>query len=306
MKKIRLLLFSLIVLFSCHEIQNPGEKIPESDIFNKVIGTDYLEFFAYGDAGKGSTTQFATADQMSLYVNDVTNEIDFILNLGDSFYDDGVISTSDPLWESYFESVYNPSILDMPFYSILGNHDYRGNIDAQMSYVSPNNDRWKMPARYYSFTETLTDNTTIDFFLLDAERMFYGDAEQLAWLDLGLRDSTADWRIVIGHRPLFSYGFHGFNGPLIPRLQPLLNNRADIYIAGHEHDMQLLGPLNDVYYVVTGSAGTSTTTGVDDLTIFAAGRAGFIGFLISQNEIIMRAIETNNGIIYTKILKTKN
>lgn len=298
-----------IILISCNVIENPGELIPDSASYLKDVGTDYLEILAYGDAGKGSEDQQATADFMRSYVIDPDNDIDFIINLGDSFYDDGVASTTDPLWDSYFEDVYDPVVLDMPFYTILGNHDYRGNINAQLNYVSPNSDRWQMPARYYSFIETLPSlpfSTEIEFFFIDTESLFYGDADQLVWLDEELDNSTARWKIVSGHRPLFSYGGHGFNGSLIPRLQPILNNRADIYLAGHEHDLQILGPLNSVYYIVNGSAGDSRTTGVEGLSIFAAGRCGFMTFLISFNELVCRVIETDSGVIYTKILKSKS
>ncbi len=302
-------IFFLLMLFSCQENFSSGELIPASVDYVKTGGTDYLEFIAYGDAGKGSSDQQLTADEMSYYVANsgvyVDNSITFIINLGDSFYDDGVTSTIDPLWNTLFEDVYNSTILDMPFYSILGNHDYRGNIDAQLDYVSPNNDRWLMPNRYYSISKILLDGTKIDFFFLDTELLFYGDAEQLVWIDESLSNSTAHWKIVLGHRPLYSYGSHGMNGALIARLQPILNNRADLYMSGHEHDIQILGPLYDVYHIVNGSAGSSRTTGVGDLTIFAAGRTGFMGFLISNNELVCRVIETSSGVIYTQILKSK-
>jgi acid phosphatase len=305
------LILYIFSLLSCRYIVNPGELIPESDPYIKD-GGEYLELLAYGDAGKGSDNQQWTADDMNSYVSDGSNDIEFIINLGDSFYDNGVSSTSDPLWNSYFEDVYSPMVGNLPFYSILGNHDYRGSIDAQLEYEGANYvldvSGWQMPARYYSFIKTLPDAelTTIEFFFIDTESLFYGDAEQLVWLDNKLSDSTARWKIVAGHRPLFSYGSHGFDGSLIPRLQPLLNNRADIYISGHEHDLQILGPLNNVYYIVNGSAGASSTTGVGDLTVFAAGRSGFMAFLISRDHLVCRIIETNSGVLYSLILKDRS
>lgn len=315
MKILSLIIINIVCLFtllSCKEYFSSGELIPASDPYVKDAGV-YLEFIAYGDAGKGSTEQQLTADEMSYYTSNsgdyIDNSIDFIINLGDSFYEEGVTSTTDPLWNTRFEDIYDAVTLNMPFYCILGNHDYRGNIDAQIDYVSPNNDRWQMPDRYYSKTFTLSDteDTQIDFFFLDTEQIFYGDAEQLVWLDESLSSSTAQWKIVLGHRPLYSYGYHGMNGTLIPRLQPILNNNADLYMSGHEHDIQILGPLYDVYHIVNGSAGASWTTvvGVGDLTIFAAGRTGFMGFLISNDELVCRVIETGSGVIYTQILKSK-
>lgn len=44
---------------------------------------------------------------------------------GDNIYEEGVESVTDPLWSSRYCSVYtDPSILDIPWYAILGNHDY--------------------------------------------------------------------------------------------------------------------------------------------------------------------------------------
>lgn len=300
------LLIFCLVFYSCHNIESPGELIPPYSDFVKEENTEYLEVLIYGDAGKGSPEQQWTADEMSVYVSDVNNDIDFIINLGDSFYEEGVTSVTDSKWNSRFESVFDPAILNMPFFSILGNHDYRGNIDAQLEYISPFNDRWQMPSRYYSVKRTLPDSTEIEFLLIDTESLLYGDAEQLNWIADQLKNSTARWKIVAGHRPLFSYGAHGFNGSLIPRMQPILNNKADIFISGHEHDIQILGPLNEVYYIISGSAGASRNTGIGDLTVFATNRIGFITFLISYNQIICRVIESNSGVIYSSVLLEKS
>ncbi|MDA3850435.1 MAG: metallophosphoesterase, partial [Spirochaetaceae bacterium] len=148
--------------------------------------------------------------------------------------------------------------------------------------------------------------TEIQFIFIDTDRLITGDAEQLDWIDNQLTDSTARWIIVAGHKPLYSYGSHGFNGTLIYRLQPLLDNRADIYIAGHEHDMQILGPINNVYHMVNGSAGETRNTDVGPETIFAASRNGFMVFLFSYNQIICNVVESSTGIIYSQILKEKN
>lgn len=294
------------ILFSCSLEIETGELIPDSIPYDKDIGTDYLEFLVYGDAGKGTTTQNLTADEMASYVSDTENSTDFIINLGDNFYEYGVESVTDPLWNSNFEEMYDPSVLNMPFYSILGNHDYRGNIGAQIDYVSPNNDRWQMPARYYRIeTVSLDDGTQIDFFFLDTERIFYGDAEQITWFKNAISESNAKWKIVSGHRPMYSYGNHGYNAALIMRLQPLIDNNTDLYLAGHEHDMQIIGPVNGVYHFVNGSAGSARSTSIGEMTILAAARAGFMYFLISPTQLVCRVIETGSGVIYTEILKEK-
>ena len=44
-----------------------------------------------------------------------------LLPQGDNIYEDGVESVADPLWTSRYCSVYtDPSLLDIPWYAILG------------------------------------------------------------------------------------------------------------------------------------------------------------------------------------------
>ncbi|AOT08616.1 metallophosphoesterase [Pseudoalteromonas luteoviolacea] len=68
------------------------------------------------------------------------------------------------------------------------------------------------------------------------------DHKQLAWLAKGLKTSTAKWKIVYGHHILWSIGGTKYDeGHVLRRLiLPELCQYADTYIAGHEHDLELL------------------------------------------------------------------
>ncbi|WP_010364615.1 metallophosphoesterase [Pseudoalteromonas citrea] len=68
------------------------------------------------------------------------------------------------------------------------------------------------------------------------------DHKQLAWLANGLKSSTAKWKIVYGHHILWSIGGSKYDeGHVLRRLiLPELCEYADAYIAGHEHDLELL------------------------------------------------------------------
>lgn len=71
----------------------------------------------------------------------------------------------------------------------------------------------------------------------------YGeDHKQLAWLANGLKTSKAKWKIVYGHHILWSIGGTKYDeGHVLRRLiLPELCQYADAYIAGHEHDLELL------------------------------------------------------------------
>ena len=60
-------------------------------------------------------------------------------------------------------------------------------------------------------------------------------------LDKQLQESTAVWRIVIGHHPIRSCGHHGNSDELLAWLDPILHRHGvHAYINGHDHDLQLI------------------------------------------------------------------
>eukprot|EP00487_Bulimina_marginata_P008985 TRINITY_DN331_c0_g1_i3.p1 TRINITY_DN331_c0_g1~~TRINITY_DN331_c0_g1_i3.p1 ORF type:complete len:244 (-),score=79.92 TRINITY_DN331_c0_g1_i3:4-735(-) len=68
------------------------------------------------------------------------------------------------------------------------------------------------------------------------------DLKQLNWLKEGLKTSTAKWKIVYGHHVLWSIGGTKYAEAHVLKklLLPSLCQYADAYIAGHEHDLELL------------------------------------------------------------------
>jgi len=119
------------------------------------------------------------------------NKPDFVLSHGDHFYWSGAQGW-DYRWRTLFEDMYNDSSLYVPWYAVMGNHDYGGGsgicggicwncgrfcenqeemINAlsarfQNSYTSPNNNRWVMPSHYYKRTHSVGE-VTVDIFNID-------------------------------------------------------------------------------------------------------------------------------------------
>ena len=61
--------------------------------------------------------------------------------LGDNFYDSGVTSVTDPLWKTDYFNLYPLSkpALQVPWYAIVGNHDYYNTQNtAQARVTAPN------------------------------------------------------------------------------------------------------------------------------------------------------------------------
>ena len=275
----------------------PGYSIPD-----RKPDRNYVYFIAVGDQGKGGRTQKHVAGLMNEKA--LKDSLHFVITLGDNFYSRGVTSTSDVQWLEKFEAMYDLPCLQVPFYPSLGNHDHRDdNAHHQVEY-SKQNDKWRMPHNYYSFSKKIDAHSAIQFFVLDTyvivstERGEY-DPEQVEWLERELKASTATWKVVYGHHPVFSYGEHGDEKQMNKRVRPLLEKyRVDAYICGHDHDRQFLGPVGGVWYIVSGTASKSRDTRYGKKTIFAETNLGFTWFRVSADEFHVQFINADGEVEY--------
>ena len=102
-----------------------------------------VSFLVVGDWGHaGEGAQRAVAAQMAAAAR--STKADFVISVGDLFYPDGVASVDDPQWRTSFEDVYAQFALYIPWYVVLGNHEYRGNPQAIVDYGRRAR-RWRMP-----------------------------------------------------------------------------------------------------------------------------------------------------------------
>ena len=275
-----------------------------------------VSFIAMGDWGrKGLEHQSEVARQMA--VTGAAIDSQFVLALGDNFYDDGVQSVDDPQWKTSFENIYTAPVLQRPWYVALGNHDYRNNVQAQLDYTKLSA-RWRLPSRCHSFTVRIDAQTTAEFFIMDtspfvgayrAELKYKGvldqrPGDQIKWLEDGLAKSTAQWKFVAGHHPIYSCSKkHGDTDELIRDLNPLLEKyHVQAYFNGHEHDMQHLrvGTLN---YFCSGAASATRPTEKNDKTIFSLGlTSGFLAVTLTSDTMHARFVDENGKEVYAASL----
>jgi acid phosphatase len=268
-----------------------------------------LPFLVVGDWGfDGALKQRDVAGQMGKAATASGSR--FVISVGDNFYQDGVASVSDPHFRASFEDIYAAPSLQTPWHLALGNHDYRGDVDAEIAY-SAGNSRWRMPARYYARTETLPGGEAVDFFFLDTSpfvqryrgtntRIDGQDPKaQLAWFEAALAKSTARWKIVVGHHPVFSGGRdHGSTVELMRDVRPLLDRYGvSAYFFGHDHDLQHI-VVNGVSYFGCGAGADSRPTSMIDGSRFASDHPGFFTGRVSGDRLSFAFIDHTGATLY--------
>ena len=260
--------------------------LPPLEEIRFADGEPSVSFFAIGDTGFGGEILRANAAGMERAAEE--RPVGFALLLGDNFYLEGVQTTEDPRWKEIFEDGFPGKALAVPFYAVLGNHDHRGSLDAQIAYTKQSA-RWKMPARWYTFSMPLKDGASAQFFALDTQPWKSGWAEaseEASWLEGELSRSRARWKIVFGHHPLLSHGSHGPTEAVAERLGPLLERSGvDLVVSGHDHDLQLLRSKSGWLQLVSGAGSSTRDTSWGDDTLFAAASPGFAWVGLGPDEM---------------------
>ncbi len=231
-----------------------------------------VRFVALGDAGEGNPTQYKVAGAIETACA-TRGGCQFALYLGDNFYDVGVSGPGDSQFQTKFEDVYTS--LSFPFYVVLGNHDYGsggaglelGKAKHYIDYAAQSS-KWMFPSRYYNM-----EHPGLSLYALDTNVVFLsGDVDQLNWLRTEQAKSMSEWKIGFGHHPYISNGKHGNAGtyegiPFIPVvsggnvktfMEEGICGKLDVYICGHDHNMQWLQPKCGTEFIVSG-AGAKTT-----------------------------------------------
>ena len=246
-----------------------------------------VRILAFGDFGDGSAAQKQVAEAMLAYHR--RSRFDFAVTVGDNFYSIGMASPDDERWKTWWSDLYDP--LRIPFYATLGNHDWgQPNSPAAEIVFSQRSPSWRMPAAYYTFTAG-----EAQFFAVDTDVI---SEKQLLWLQEELDASKARWKVVYGHHPIYSEGAHEDNNTKIDQLLPLLRDRADIYLAGHDHDMQHLRPEGRLHFFVAGSGGKLRPIEPGPRSLFAKSAHGFAVLEVRGDSLAVAFVDVSGQELY--------
>lgn len=160
-------------------------------------------------------------------------------------------------------------------YVTLGNHDWETSRAAGFAQIEflEKSDKFYMDGPYYT-VKPPAGNGDIELFVIDTsmilasttvyadylnddgsevvtdeiqppeyhtEPLSDADRNQPQWLDDALRNSTAKWKFVIAHHPVWSSAGSKFEEARVLRemILPAMCRYADAYIVGHDHTLEI-------------------------------------------------------------------
>ena len=259
-------------------------KVPE--LFPVSVPGPSVRVVGMGDFGSGSQGQRDVAAAIVALAK--AKPFNFGITFGDNFYPVGMTGTDDPRWRDWWETLYGP--LGVTFYPSLGNHEWYSDdgAAAEIAYHSPT---WNFPSPYYTFTAG-----PVQFFALDTTEI---SEAQILWLDHAIAVSTARWKVVYGHHPIFAPERNAKAGMYMSymqeRLWPVLKGRVDAYLCGHQHAMAHMDPRDGVHFFMSGGGGAPLGKVAKKApgALFAESRFGFLTLDASAAEMRIAIYDTD-------------
>lgn len=272
-KEHRIILYGLLGdTTHCYRVYLPGTlstgvyRAAESSFKTfRAADKPYLNFLAFGDSGSGTEEQLELGRQMEKF------EPDFIVHTGD-LLSEGLDADAD---KQYFLP-YKSMIAKYPMYIALGNHDYgrkynkeEGRRFLRENYIPFHTMPYTgLPPYYYFF-----DDGNARFFVLDTNSFagakwaqpLNASSKQYTWLQHYLARTSAPWKFVVMHEPIYNTGAHASSEQQRALLAPLFEKyKVDIVFQGHDHDYERTRPImggtannaEGVVYVTLGGGGS--------------------------------------------------
>ena len=228
-----------------------------------------------------------TANAMQSYVKEYSPEL--VLNMGDNFYYCGIQNGSDPQINEDFVGLFGS--IRLPWYNILGNHDYGFNPDAQL-WLNQTIPTWIMDSRYYHRRVLLRNGSSrlkplvLNVIALDTNPCVadYRGDDRAKWDPCGLQYPTCEpvpdpcrfhenivqqnctaqlaWfratldSIDADNEWVFVLGHHKANEINVENFQEVIGDpRVHLYLNGHTHNLEHYSIGNDPKYMTTGAGG---------------------------------------------------
>jgi len=310
------------------------------------VGTDVnmkdpsidISFAVIGDWGSNNKIQRSVAKAMEKVARD--NRVDFVVSTGDNFYANfsrtdeprgGVSDINDPQFEETFQRNFVGYLRQVPFLNVLGNHDYMGNVSAQLQY-SRKDWRWVLPSRYYSRKITYPKGS-IRFLFMDTnpyiskyinrprnKRMAVelksqrGQADrQYDWLKKKMESNKADWLFVAGHHPAVAVDtLMEHDATYYMKWLPSMFTAGGVcaYFSGHVHSQQL-GYRKGTMYVLSGAGSRPDLMNPNwknqgRPVFFADNTPGFVIVRLSGRTMVITFYGFDGNALYSALVRRRS
>ena len=274
-----------------------------------VPASGQVRLLVVGDTGTGNENQMAVAAAMEQLCRQGPPP-DGVLMLGDNFYQAGVSGDDDHQWQDKFLKPYgSPCLAGLTFWAVAGNHDYKGNVQAQLDNKT-DGPYLSMPGRMYHLTfggilrVVAMDSNVIDICGISA-------ACTVDFLRTSLPGPGAQiWSVVMGHHPPSSAGLKyrdpwAYPGSTLRAmiLRSLICGKADAWLAGHSHHLEFRrSPDCTTDLLVSGGGGADLyeVDEEDPASLFARSRHGVLELVARPDSLVWTFYDTDLNPLFTE------
>ena len=218
----------------------------------------------------------------------------------------------DAYWQETFDGLDSIG-QSVPLLNATGNHDYLKGLIYRLER------RFSLVHSYYLnsmegvnqvFTLRYKD---VQLFVLDSNREFFYLFTQRAWLKRQLEESTAKWKVVVLHHPLYS--IRGKNNNLIQRwmFDDLIREYdVDLVLQGHEHAYARMTAHDDdeaetPVYVVSHLSPKNYRIEFDErFDKFGSGSRYYQKVVADDEQLILTAYDAVTNALYDSLVITKD
>ncbi|CUG94444.1 acid phosphatase, putative [Bodo saltans] len=131
---------------------------------------------------------------------------------------------------------------------------------------------------------------------------------QLRWFESTLSRSTADVKIVVGHRPLFSAGAkHGSSPYMQKKLEPVMvKYGVSAYLCGDDHELQVMQSKGVVHLLSGGGSRAKKDLKPNGIaqTVFQAGVNGFMWVAVKRSSLLVEVYNQHAEKLFDKAFPT--
>jgi len=212
--------------------KSPGGLSIQGNYMGEVV--DYPTIATVGDYGSGKTPSREVANLIA------DQKAHAVVTLGDNVY-------FETGFQTLVGNLYGDYLQHGAFFPAVGNHDYTEGRGIKLF------DRYFDFLRGHRWYSVSFDR--VEFFLLDSTQALTLEEsfeEQSAWLERAVKQSSAEWKIVVVHHPP-----HSARARSQPEFRfPFDKWGVSMVMSGHDHTLQHL-IFDGVHFVVNGIGGGS-------------------------------------------------